>query len=182
MHGSQRSTHTRTLDGCSWSIIAKYHKMVGRFALRPLAVATAIFSVLLLLASPASAVTLRGQVGTNHVLREFFFVGPGAHVTAEAVNASDIAPAGTIFKSFIRRDGSFGLELPDPEAIEAAPPVAAPTEEGAAAVAASPPMPSQVYLLKLHVRALHFDQYRVDVRPAKRSGQPPVISIRPHNP
>ena len=132
----------------------------------------ALIACLLLTAHSTSAVTLRGQVGTNHVLREFFYVGPAANVIAYSLNSTE-GTQPTKYSSFIKRDGAFLLELPDPVAT---------SEPDSGETASVPPSKSDVYLLKFHVRALQFDQYRVDVRPAKKSGQQPVVSIRPHNP
>lgn len=131
-----------------------------------------LLACLFLTAQFASAVTLRGQVGTNHVLREFFYVGPAANVIAYSLNNTE-GTAPTKYSSFIKRDGAFLLELPDP--------VAWPVTDSEETATVNPSK-SDVYLLKFHVRALQFDQYRVDVRPARKSGQQPVISIRPHNP
>lgn len=105
------------------------------------------------------------------MLREFFYAGPSANVVALPVNTSGTADIK--YDAFIKRDGSFLLELPDPVAVSVEE-----TPEGET----PPPPASDVYLLKFHVRALQFDQFRVDVRPARRAGQAPVISIRPHNP
>ncbi|CAO1616193.1 unnamed protein product [Sympodiomycopsis kandeliae] len=113
------------------------------------------------------AATLKGLVGTNHILQDFFYAGPISKVVAHSVNTT------RSYETFIKKDGSFLLDLPDP--IRQDVPA---EEEGSPAVRAA----SDVYLLKFNVRALQFDQYRIDVRPAKKAGQPPVIAIRPHNP
>lgn len=141
----------------------------------------------LLLAAPGShAVTLRGQVQPNHILRDFFLVGPNAKVIAYPANTT----AGVEkYEAYIRKDGSWNIELPDP-AFGAEPAVSAAPADGVEDAAAETPRAQQspapprsdVYLLKYSARALTFPDYRVDVRPPKRAGMQPSISVRIHNP
>ncbi|PWN22980.1 hypothetical protein BCV69DRAFT_310479 [Microstroma glucosiphilum] len=130
------------------------------------------------LATTADAATLRGTVQTNHIVREFSLVGPDAKVVAYSLNDTS-APR---YEARIKRDGSWQLDLPDPAPYVEPAVVPAEKEEGAGEPVASGPPKSDVYLLKYKLRGLRMDQYRLDVRPSKKPGQPPLLFARKYDP
>lgn len=139
-----------------------------------------VLATLLYITSSVSAVALRGSIQPNQVLREFSRVGPGAKVTAYPLNVTGPSDT-TAYSTFIKSDGSWSIDLPDPAfQPEAAVQVSDATTHESQSAPVQPK--SDVYLLKITARALTFRQYRVDVRPAKREGQPSQITVRLHNP
>lgn len=138
--------------------------------------------VALLSATCAQAATLRGQIPSTQLLREYWLAGPSGSVVAYAANLTEhrtVTSEPASYRTFIKRDGSWALELPEP--VAAADDQEVVTEEGVTR-AVSPPADPFTYLLKFRVRGLQFRDFRVDVRPSKRQGQPAAIAVRAYDP
>lgn len=138
--------------------------------------------VALLSATCAQAATLRGQIPSTQLLREYWLAGPSGSVVAYAANLTEhrtVTSEPASYRTFIKRDGSWALELPEP--IASADDQEVVTEEGVTR-AVSPPADPYTYLLKFRVRGLQFRDFRVDVRPSKRQGQPAAIAVRAYDP
>lgn len=148
-------------------------------------------TIVLLLVSSSSAATLRGQIPPNHLLREYWLAGPSGRVVAYPANLTSTPQSDKLvdkhgsghYEAFIKRDGSWALELPDPVAESNSEQTTREVtrEDGTVETITLPPKPD-TYLLRFRVRGLQFKQFRVDVRPPKREGQAPAFSVRVHNP
>ncbi|CAO1617184.1 unnamed protein product [Parajaminaea phylloscopi] len=145
----------------------------------------------LLAVSSVSAATLRGQVPPNHLLREYWLAGPSGRVVAYPANLTQSTTSDGLvdrhgsshYEAFIKRDGSWSLELPDPAPRESEAELTKQvTKEDGSVETVSIPSQPETYLLKFRVRGLQFRQFRVDVRPPKREGQGAVLAVRAHNP
>lgn len=144
----------------------------------------ALLSVGLLICAASSAlgVTLRGQIASHNLLREYWLAGPSGRVVAFAANLTDDNAASTRFETFIKRDGSWSIELPEPSSTGLPVETREETAEDGTTKTISLPANPDTYLLKYRIRGLQFRQFRVDVRPARKEAQPAQISVRAHNP
>ena len=141
-------------------------------------------------ATSALAVTLRGQIPPHNLLREYWLAGPSGRVVAFSANLSDTTSPSldrpTRFETFIKRDGTWSLDLPEPSStglpVETREETITAEDGSVTTRTVNVPQKPDTYLLKFRIRGLQFRQFRVDVRPPRREGQQAQITVRAHNP